>query len=153
MNTAFHEFGHNLHQIFPRCGIRASRARACPATCGVPLAGERDVDGLAGGSPHYAKHHRTGEPIPAELVAKVEAAAKFQPGVRDDGVPCRLPARSRLGIRSPPPRCPRLTGGRLRGPRRCNGRGGFCSAVPPRYRSTYFSHLFANSYSAGYYAY
>ena len=34
---------------------------------------------------HYAKHYKTGEPMPAELAAKIEKAADIQPGLRADG--------------------------------------------------------------------
>src|SRR5690606_17675408 len=99
---------------------------------------------------NYAKHYKTGEPIPQALIDKVQAAEKFNQGyatteylaaslldqawhqltpeqVPTDALAFEAKALEKAGVAVP--------------------------FVPPRYRSTYFSHIFAGGYSAGYYAY
>ena len=100
---------------------------------------------------NYARHHETGEPMPAELLDKVKAAEQVQPGLRDRRVPRRGAARpglapARRRARASPDaeafEAAALEAARIALP-----------AVPPRYRTNYFAHIFSGGYSAGYYSY
>ena len=71
----FHEFGHALHGLFSDVQLpallrhgRAARLR------GVPVPGQRDVGLVAGGAGHYAVHHETGEPLPADVSERLQAS-------------------------------------------------------------------------------
>jgi peptidyl-dipeptidase Dcp len=153
VNTAFHEFGHNLHAIFS--AVRYPRF----AGTGVPrdfVELPSQINELWMDWPevraNYARHYRTGEPIPAELVAKVEAAAKFNQGFATteylaaallDQAWHQLPASA----------IPAADGVLAFEAEALRRHGVDFDLVPPRYRSTYFSHTFSGGYSAGYYAY
>jgi peptidyl-dipeptidase Dcp len=99
---------------------------------------------------NYAKHCRTGEPIPAELLERMKAVEKFGQGFRTveylaatllDWAWHTIPA----GV---DPGDPEVF------EREALQRVGVAmDVIPPRYRSTYFAHSFAYDYSAGYYSY
>jgi len=149
--TMFHEFGHTLHGLFANqqystlSGTSVSRDFVeLPSQFNEHWALEPTVFA------NYAKHHVTAEPMPQELVDKVKRAAKFNlgysltetlaavsidlawhtvPAGREmpevDAFDADVLARTHLNLRE----------------------------VPPRYRSSYFLHIWALGYSAGYYAY
>jgi peptidyl-dipeptidase Dcp len=151
VRTAFHEFGHALHGMFsnvkyPRfSGTSVPRDFVeYPSQVNEMWATWPEVLG------NYAKHYKTGEPMPQALLDKVKAAEKFNQGfktteylsaslldqawhqlnpseVPKDAVAFEAAALHNAGVDFPP--------------------------VPPRYRSFYFSHAFAGGYSAGYYSY
>jgi peptidyl-dipeptidase Dcp len=95
----------------------------------------------------YARHYETGEVIPDELVAKVEAAANFNQGF----MTTELAAASILDLKwhmlSETPADPIAFEAQA-----CEEMG-LIGEIIPRYRSTYFAHIFSGGYSAGYYSY
>ena len=100
---------------------------------------------------HYAKHYKTGAPMPAELADKIKKAANLQPGLRAH----RSAGRRANSICSgtlfrPARRCRILMHSRTEALKKTHLS---LSAVPPRYRSTYFAHIWGGDYGAGYYAY
>jgi len=153
VETLFHEFGHALHGMFS--------AVKYPRFAGTQVPRDfveypSQVNEMWMTWPevlkNYAKHYQTGAPIPSALLDKLLAAEKFNQGFATteilaamlldqawhqlkpaavpaaDGVPAfEAAALKKAGVDFPP--------------------------VPPRYRSTYFSHIFAGAYSAGYYSY
>ena len=149
--TMFHEFGHALHGMFSN--VRYPRF----AGTSVPndfVEYPSQVNEMWAVWPevlkNYAKHYKTGEPIPQALLDKVMATRKFNQGfatteylsaslldqrwhqltpeqVPTDVLAFEADALKQAGVDFAP--------------------------VPPRYRTTYFSHAFSGGYSAGYYAY
>ena len=149
--TMFHEFGHALHGMFSN--VRYPRF----AGTSVPndfVEYPSQVNEMWAVWPdmlkNYAKHYKTGEPIPQALLDKVMATGKFNQGfatteylsaslldqrwhqltpeqVPTDVLAFEADALKQAGVDFAP--------------------------VPPRYRTTYFSHAFSGGYSAGYYAY
>ncbi len=151
VQTLFHEFGHALHGLFSEATY--------PSLSGTSVA--RDfVEFPSQFNEHwamypsifanYAKHWRNGEPMAADLQAKLRATKNFNgghaltevlaaaeldlqwhtlPGDAELQQPSDFEAAAlaRAGVAVP--------------------------LVPPRYRSTYFSHIFGGGYAAGYYAY
>jgi peptidyl-dipeptidase Dcp len=151
VTTMFHEFGHGLHGLFAN--------QQYPTLSGTAVA--RDfvefpsqfnehwaLDPVV--FAHYARHYQTSAPMPQALVDKIKRAAKFNQGyaltellaaadvdmawhtltdastVRDvDQFEADALGRAHLQL----------------------------AQVPPRYRSSYFLHIWANGYAAGYYAY
>lgn len=153
VNTLFHEFGHALHGMFsavryPRfAGTRVPRDFVeFPSQVNEMWMTWPEV------LRHYARHHRTGEPMPAALVEKVLAARKFNQGfATTEYLAASLldQAWHQLDARQVP-----ATEGALQFEADTLRRAGVDFApVPPRYRSTYFSHIFTSGYSAGYYSY
>ena len=151
VTTMFHEFGHALHGMFA--------ASEYPTLSGTSVA--RDFVEFPSQFNehwatypavfnHFAKDYKTGAPMPAELAAKIKKAATFNEGY----ALTELLAAAELDMQwhtlpaSAPPQAPdafeksALEKTHLA-----------LSDVPPRYRSTYFSHIWGGGYAAGYYAY
>lgn len=158
VNTTFHEFGHALHgffanQKYPSLSGTATARDFVEYPSQVHEMWMTHPEVLA----NYAKHYETGETIPTELVEKIEAASKFNQGYdfgevveaalldmkwhalsEDQAAAIDMPeevsayqaqALSELGLE--------------------------VELVPPRYRTSYFNHIFSSpaGYSAGYYSY
>jgi len=152
VNTFFHEFGHALHGLFARvkypkfAGTNTFRDFVeFPSQVNEMWMLWPEV--LA----NYAVHHKTGEPMPQEFVDKIQASSAFNEGFAtseylaaalldqawhtlpadadfEDVPGFEVAALAAVGLDNP--------------------------AVPTRYSSTYFQHVFANSaYDAGYYSY
>ena len=151
VRTAFHEFGHALHGMFSNVKYPRFSGTSVPRDF---VEYPSQVNEMWASWPevlkNFAKHYKTGEPMPQALFDKVVAAEKFNQGYKtteylaasllDQGWyqlnPSEIPkdamafeaaALDQAGVDFPP--------------------------VPPRYRSPYFSHAFSGGYSAGYYSY
>jgi peptidyl-dipeptidase Dcp len=151
VTTMFHEFGHALHGMFA--------SQEYPTLSGTSVA--RDFVEFpsqfnenwaldAKILPHYAVNYKTGQPIPQELVQKILAARTFNQGY-EVGEALEA-ARLDLDWHSLPATAPRQDVDKFEA--EALAKGGFDTAdVPPRYRSSYFLHIWANGYSSSYYAY
>lgn len=151
MQTMFHEFGHALHGLFAD--------QKYPSLSGTATA--RDFVEFPSQAneywamdpkvlKNYAVHYKTGQPMPQELIDKIEKAATFNQGYAFTEV---LAAHNLdLQWHTLKPDAPlqdvnefeaeALRKTKLDLPQ-----------VPPRYRSSYFNHIWNSGYSAGYYAY
>ncbi|MBO5107419.1 MAG: M3 family metallopeptidase [Bacteroidales bacterium] len=149
VETLFHEFGHALHGLLSQCTYKSvsgtSVARdfvELPSQIMENWAFQKEV--LAG----YACHYETGEVIPDSLVAKIEAAANFNQGF----MTTELAAASILDMK-----WHELTSAEGLDPMAFEEAAckemGLIDEIIPRYRSTYFAHIFSGGYSAGYYSY
>ncbi len=149
VTAIFHEFGHALHALF--ANVRY------PTLSGVP----RDfVEFPSQFNEHwslepsvfasYAKHHRTGEPMPQALVEKIKKARTFNQGYKTTEYLASAlldMAWHTLPADAPPQNVDAFEKAALE-------RFGVAMAeVPPRYRTAYFSHIWDGGYAAGYYAY
>ncbi|GAA2326739.1 M3 family metallopeptidase [Dactylosporangium salmoneum] len=154
VRTLFHEFGHALHTLFSQVYFPKFAGTKVPRDFVEYPSQVNEVwmlwpEVLAS----YALHHRTGEPLPQEVVDRLQAAERFNKGFAtteylaatlldlawhtldadaaaevDDVVAFEAAALERAGVATP--------------------------FVPPRYRTTYFAHIFSGAaYSAGYYSY
>ena len=149
--TMFHEFGHALHGMLSDVEYPSLSGTNVPRDfVEFPSQFNEHWALYPAIFKHYAKHYQTGEPMPAELEAKIRKAAKFNQGY---GL-TELVAAAELDMQwhtlapGTPLQKPdafeqqALEKTKLAIP-----------YVPPRYRSTYFSHIFGGGYAAGYYAY
>ena len=153
VTTAFHEFGHALHAMFshvkyPRfAGTSVPRDFVeYPSQFNEMWATYPDV------LKNYAKHWKTGAPIPQALLDKVQAASRFDQGfATTEYLSATLldQAWHQLGV-DQVPQAADVAAFEAAALHRV---GLDFAPVPPRYRSTYFSHAFAGGYSAGYYSY
>ena len=151
VRTTFHEFGHALHGMFsnvkyPRfSGSRVPRDYVeFPSQVNEMWMAWPEV--LA----NYAKHYQTGEPMPKELLDKVQASQQFNEGFRTtEYLAASLldQAWHQLSPNQIPTDVLAFEAEALK------KAGVDFALVPPRYRSTYFSHTFSGGYSAGYYGY
>jgi peptidyl-dipeptidase Dcp len=151
VRTLFHEFGHALHAILSDVSPPSLAGTSVPrdfvefpSQFNEHWATEPEVFA------NYARHHETGAPIPADLVGKIHRARKFNQGfatteylaaalldmawhtlpdggARQDVAAFEAGALSRAGVDLP--------------------------AIPPRYRTTYFAHVWGGGYAGSYYAY
>src|SRR5216110_993632 len=151
VRTAFHEFGHALHGMFSNVKYPRFSGTSVPRDF---VEYPSQVNEMWATWPeilkNYAKHYKTGAPMPQALLDKVIASEKFNQGfktteylsaslldqawhqlnpsdVPHDAITFEAEALHKADVDFP--------------------------QVPPRYRSFYFSHAFAGGYSAGYYSY
>jgi peptidyl-dipeptidase Dcp len=147
VETLFHEFGHALHGMLSRIHYRSL---ASTPTDYVELPSQimenwaMDPEVLQ----TYARHWKTGEVIPAPLVEKMKKAELFNQGFKT----VEYLAASLLDME-----WHTLSGAGLPDTetveRIALARMGMPKQIVPRYRSTYFQHIFSGGYSAGYYSY
>lgn len=149
--TAFHEFGHALHGLFSNVKYPSLAGTRVPRDF-VEYPSQVNEMWMVWPEvlKNYAKHWQTGAAMPQSLADKVLATAKFNQGFTTT----EYLAASVLDQRwhqFAPNQAPTDT---LAFEADALHRAGLDFApVPPRYRSTYFSHTFAGGYDAGYYAY
>jgi peptidyl-dipeptidase Dcp len=151
VKTAFHEFGHALHGMFsnvkyPRfSGTNVPRDFVeYPSQVNEMWAVWPEV--LA----NYAKHYKTGAPMPKELLDKVIASKKFNQGFLTTEYLAASLLDQRWHQLTPAQIPTDVLGFEAKS---LKDMGVDFAPVPPRYRTTYFSHSFSGGYSAGYYAY
>jgi len=151
VNTLFHEFGHALHGLssavtYPRfSGTSVPRDFVeFPSQVNEMWALWPQVLG------NYARHVETGEPLPSSVVEAIDAAQLWGEGFATleylsatllDQAWHRITPETEVGDA-------------IEFERQALEAAGVASAlVPPRYRTTYFQHIFAGGYAAGYYSY
>ena len=149
VETLFHEYGHALHGLLSQCTYKSvagtSVARdfvELPSQIMENWAFQPEV--LAG----YARHYETGEVIPAELVEKITAAGNFNQGF----MTTELAAASILDLKWHMLESIEGVDPMAFEAQACKAMG-LIDEIIPRYRSTYFAHIFSGGYSAGYYSY
>lgn len=149
VNTLFHEFGHALHGLLSNCTYESVAATETPRDFV-----EFPSQVMENWALHpdvlktYAKHYKTGEVIPDELVKKLENAKLFNQGFEtveylaasfldmdwhtiSEDVNINVDQFEKESM----------------------GKIGLINEIIPRYRSTYFRHIFSGDYSSGYYSY
>ncbi len=151
VTTMFHEFGHALHGMFAN--------EEYPTLSGTSVARDfvefpsqfnehwaLDAKVLA----HYAINVTTGKPMPQELVDKIKQTATFNQGydLTELLAAAELDMKwHTLAANAPRPKVDAFEAAALK------TTGVDVPQVPPRYRSSYFLHIWSNGYAAGYYAY
>lgn len=147
--TFFHEFGHALHGLLSNVTYESLAGTSVP-TDFVELpsqvmenwAAEPEVLKL------YAKHYKTGEVIPDALIKKLQESATFDQGFAT--VEYLAAAYLDLDFHN---RTEPLTQDVIAFEKASMDKLGLINSIIPRYRSTYYSHIFSGGYSAGYYSY
>jgi len=149
VETMFHEFGHALHGLLSQCrystvsGTSVARDFVeLPSQINENWAFQKDV--LAS----YAKHYQSGEIIPDELVEKILAADNFNQGFATT----ELCAASILDMKWHELSSVEGIDIEQFEAQVCKEMG-LIGEIIPRYRTTYFNHIFNSGYSAGYYSY
>ena len=149
VETFFHEFGHALHGLLSNVQYKSLAGTnvytdfvELPSQVMENWAGDPEFMRL------YAKHYKTGEVIPDALIEKLQRSGTFDQGFATT----EYLAASLLDMHY------HTNKGELKGDineieRDAMKKIGLIDEIIPRYRSTYFSHIFAGGYSAGYYSY
>jgi peptidyl-dipeptidase Dcp len=148
VTTMFHEFGHALHRLlqdqpYDRTAGDVPRDFVeLPSQIMENWASEPIV------LKAYAKHYETGLPIPDALITKLEKSRQFNQGFET----VEYLAASILDMKYHTPPTPIISDVRAFENESLT-KEGLIPEILPRYRSTYFSHIFSGGYSAGYYVY
>jgi peptidyl-dipeptidase Dcp len=151
VTTMFHEFGHGLHGMFANTEYPSlSGTQVARDFVEFPSQFNEHWASYPAVFAHYAHHYKTGAAMPAELVAKLEESKTFNEGYDFTEIlaaseldlewhmlPASAPLQNPDAFETEALKRTHLD----------------LSYVPPRYRSSYFLHIWANGYSAGYYAY
>lgn len=149
VSTFFHEFGHALHGLLSNVTYESLAGTSVPRDF-VELpsqimenwASEPEVMRM------YAKHYKTGEVIPDALIEKMQKAGTFDQGF----VTTEYLAASILDMQYHTQKG-NITVDTETFEKEAMNKINLPSTIIPRYRSTYFNHIFAGGYSAGYYSY
>lgn len=151
VTTMFHEFGHGLHGLFAKqkyasiSGTNVARdVVEFPSQFNEHWASDPKIFGK------YARHYKTGEPMPQALLDKIKKAATFNQGyaLTEALAAAELDMQwHTLPAGSPLQDVDKFELSALQ-KTKLN-----LTEVPPRYRSSYFLHIWSNGYAAGYYAY
>ena len=147
--TLFHEFGHALHELLSRCTYyRVSGTNVALDFVELPSqfmenwALEPEV------MKYYARHYKTGEPIPDELIEKIRKSRHFNQGFATTEYLAAafldmdwhtLKEEGNWDVRE--------------FEKKAMDKIGLIPEIVVRYRSTYFRHIFSGGYAAGYYSY
>lgn len=151
VTTMFHEFGHALHGMFADTEYPILSGTAVARDfVEFPSQFNEHWASFPAVFSNYAKHYKTGAPMPEELAAKIRKAQTFNQGyaltevlaaaeldMQWHTLPAGTPLQKPDGFETAALKKTHLA----------------LSAVPPRYRSTYFAHIWGGDYGAGYYAY
>ena len=147
--TLFHEFGHALHGMFSNVSYESLAGTSVPRDF-VELPSQimenwmREPEVLR----MFARHYRTGEEIPQEIIDKIRASATFNQGFAT----VEYIAAAYLDLAYHTLESPEAVE-----PRAFENEAmtdiGLIEEIIPRYRSGYFGHIFSGGYSAGYYSY
>jgi peptidyl-dipeptidase Dcp len=146
--TYFHEFGHALHNFFADGRYRRTSRSVprdfveLPSQVLENWAGEPEVLKV------YAKHYQTGEPIPNEIIEKMQRSEKFNQGFETteyvsaaildmDWHTANITSEMDVNAFE----------------KKSMGRIELINEIIPRYRTTNFGHIFSSGYAAGYYVY
>ena len=149
VSTFFHEFGHALHGLLSNVTYRSLAGTSVPRDF-VELpsqimenwAAEPEVLNM------YAKHYKTGEVIPEALVNKLKKAGTFDQGF----ITTEYLAASLLDLEYHS-QTKDITVDANAFEKAAMKKIGLIESIIPRYRSTYFNHIFSGGYSSGYYSY
>jgi peptidyl-dipeptidase Dcp len=151
VTTLFHEFGHAVHGLFSNVTYPRFSGTSVPRDF---VEYPSQVHEMWATWPsvleNYAKHYQTGKPMPKELLDKVQASSKFNQGfATSEYLAAAMLDQSWHQLK--PNEIPTDA---LAFEKQALQKAGLDYApVPPRYRTTYFSHIWGGGYSAGYYAY
>jgi peptidyl-dipeptidase Dcp len=151
VTTMFHEFGHGLHGMFADTEYPSlSGTSVARDFVEFPSQFNEHWASYPSVFKHFAKNYKTGEPMPDELAAKIKKAATFNQGYELT----ELLAAAELDMQwhTLPSTAP-LQDADVFEKEALKKTHLDISYVPPRYRSSYFMHIWGNGYAAGYYAY
>ena len=146
--TLFHEFGHALHGLFTEgkysrtAGSVPQDYVEMPSQINENWASEPEV------LKSYAKHYKTGDPIPNNLIEKIQNASLFNQGFETiEYLAASILDMDYHGISDS--RDIDVVKFEADGMKKI----GLIPEIIPRYRTTYFAHIFGGGYAAGYYVY
>ena len=151
VTTMFHEFGHGLHGMLSKTNYPLFSGTSTPRDF-VEFPSQFNENWALDPKvfANYAKHYKTGEPMPADLVAKIKKSGTFNQGYETTEYVAA--ALLDMAWHELPADAPRQDADKFEADA-LKKYGVAVDEVPVRYRSTYFQHIWSGGYAAGYYAY
>jgi peptidyl-dipeptidase Dcp len=148
--TVFHEFGHALNGLLSDCTYPSIAGVNTPTDfVELPSQIMENWALLPEVLSMYARHYKTGENIPAELISKITESKKFNQGFNN----VELLAASLLDMAYHTRSATEPLADVNKFEQDEMQKIGLIPQIVPRYRSTYFKHIFSGGYTAGYYSY
>jgi peptidyl-dipeptidase Dcp len=147
-STLFHEFGHGLHGLFTLGKYNRTAGNVPQDYVELPSQVMENWAGAPEVLKMYAKHYKTGEVIPDKLITKIVNSGLFNQGFET----VEYLAASILDLDYHKLAAP-ATVEAMAFEEESMSKAGLFDEILPRYRSTYFSHIFSGGYAAGYYVY
>lgn len=150
VNTLFHELGHAMHGLLSDCTYETLSGTSVPRDfVELPSQIMENWASEPAVLKMYARHYKTGKPMPDELIEKIRKARHFNQGFATT----EYLAASLLDMdwHTLTDRQPQADV--LKFEDKCLSEIGLMPEIISRYRSTYFQHIFAGGYSSGYYSY
>ena len=153
VTTMFHEFGHALHGLLSNCQYnRLSGTSVARDFVEMPSQFNESFASIPEIFDHYARHCKTGEPMPADLKERMLKSINFQSAYamgENLAATCLDLAWHML----PSKDIPTAEQAALFETEALRQIGLLDAQIPPRYRTSYFNHVFGGGYAAGYYSY
>ncbi|HYH79366.1 MAG TPA: M3 family metallopeptidase [Longimicrobium sp.] len=151
VSTAFHEFGHALHGMFSNVQYPTLSGTSVPRDF-VEFPSQFNEHWLMEPTvfANFAKHHQTGAPMPQSLVDRIKRAASFNQGFGTSEL--AQAALLDMAWHSLPAGTPQQDVEAFE-TQTLQRLGVAMAEIPPRYRTSYFSHVWGGGYAAGYYSY
>lgn len=153
VTTMFHEFGHALHGILSNCEYNSLSGTAVARDfVEMPSQFNESFASLPEVFNHFARHTKTGEPMPEALKEKMLNSINFQPAYalgENLGATCIDMAWAML----PEKDIPTADKADAFQQQALKEVGLLDTQIPPRYATSYFNHVWGGGYAAGYYSY
>ena len=153
VTTLFHEFGHALHGILSDCNYnRLSGTSVARDFVEMPSQFNESFASIPEVFDHYARHCETGKPMPAELKERMLKSINFQTAYalgENLAATCLDLAWHML----PSDKIPSAEQAAAFETEALQQVGLLNNQIPPRYRTSYFNHVWGGGYAAGYYSY
>ncbi len=152
VSTMFHEFGHAVHGLFSKVKYPTLSGTNTPRDfVEFPSQFQEDWSLDANVLPHYAKHYKTGEVLPRELIDKIRKAASWNKGFEGlEALQAQMLDQDWHALTADQPAVTDVIAFEEASLKK---RGVKFDPIAPRYRTTYFGHVWPGGYAAGYYAY
>ena len=153
VTTMFHEFGHALHGILSDClYYRLSGTNVARDFVEMPSQFNESFAAIPEVFDHYARHYKTGEPMPAELKERMLKSITFQTAYalgENLAATCVDLAWHMLSSKD----IPTADKAAAFETEALKNVGLLDAQIPPRYYTSYFNHVWGGGYAAGYYSY
>ena len=153
VTTMFHEFGHALHGMLSNCNYhRLAGTSVARDFVEMPSQFNESFASIPEVFDHYARHYETNEPMPADLKERMLKSINFQSAYalgENLAASCLDMAWHMLPSKDVPEadKCADFETEALR------QYGILDAQIPPRYKTSYFNHVWGGGYAAGYYSY
>ena len=153
VTTMFHEFGHALHGMLSNCEYKSlSGTNVARDFVEMPSQFNESFAAIPEVFDHYARHYKTGEPMPAELKERMLKSINFQSAyaLGENLAASSLDMAWHMLASKDVPTADKCADFETKALQQY---GILDTQIPPRYMTSYFNHVWGGGYAAGYYSY